>query len=101
MTAGQAVLRRLAQQAGGGGHREIELADAGQAMHQPGMGEALAVAEPGARRLHLPGQELGRAHGRTATSSRSPASSSARIAAIARVESITRMRSGSAAARAW
>ncbi len=101
MAAGQAVLRRLAQQAGGGGIGEVELADAGQAVHQPGVGEALAVAQPGPRRLHLPGQELGRAHGRAATSWRRPASSSARISGMARVESITWMRSGSAAARAW
>ncbi|MNT88685.1 hypothetical protein D3C72_2292840 [compost metagenome] len=55
MAAGQAVLRRLAKQAGGGCHGKVQLADAGQPMHQPRMREPVAVAQPGARRLHLPG----------------------------------------------
>ena len=58
MAAGQAVLWRLAKQAGGGRHGEVQLADAGQAMHQPRVGEALAVAQPVAGGLELPGQEL-------------------------------------------
>lgn len=101
VAAGQPVFRRFAQQAGRRRDGEIKLADAGQPMHQPGMRKAVAIAQPGAGRVHLPGVKLGRAHAGMANSSRRPASRSARISGMARVESTTRMRSGSAFARAW
>ncbi|MNV60098.1 hypothetical protein D3C71_1525510 [compost metagenome] len=100
MAAGQTVLGRLAKQARGRGDREVQLADAGQAVHQPGVGETVAIAQPGPRRVHLPRQELGGAHASAASSSRRPASNSVRIRSMDCVESTMWMRPGSAFARA-
>src|SRR3546814_14058034 len=64
MAAGQPLIRRFAQQAAGGGQGKLALADAGQAVYQPCMGETVTLRQPLGRELALPGQELRQiAHG--------------------------------------
>ncbi|CUJ09823.1 Uncharacterised protein [Bordetella pseudohinzii] len=99
--AGPALAGRFAQQAGRGGRGEIQLADAGRAMDEPGVGKALALRQPGAGGLQVPGSEFGQAHAALRARKRCRSSCSARRT-VSRgwLASMTWMRPGSAAARA-